>query len=94
MLGVNTDLSGAGGAGAAGGAAGGAAMGPIAGAAVLGGSQALAGIINNLYQQEIERKKREQEAMLAQQNQAGQYGQNQQAMLSQLLGTYKTALGV
>jgi hypothetical protein len=64
------------------------------GAAIMGGASALSGMMQAMYQQELERQKRMQEAAQTQISVAGQNGQNQQQMLAQMLGGYKTALGV
>jgi hypothetical protein len=63
-------------------------------ALISGGSQALSGMLEAMYKAEEERRRRMQEAQAKQMDVIGSYGQNQQAMLAQMLNTYKTALGV
>lgn len=66
----------------------------MGGAAIMGGATALSGMMQALYAQEMDRQRRIQEAQMNQSNIVGQNGQNQQQMLAQLMGGYKTALGV
>jgi hypothetical protein len=61
-------------------------------AAVTAGASGLAGYLQAMYQAEIERQKRIQEAQQSQQNQIGDYGKNQQQMLQQLMQGSKSAL--
>jgi hypothetical protein len=61
-------------------------------AAVSAGAQGLAGYLQAMYQAEIERNKRIQEAQQSQMNQVGDYGKNQQQMLQQLMQGSQAAL--
>ena len=70
------------------------AAGSMGAAGIMAGGQALSGLVQAMYQQEIERRKRMQEAQQNQINLAGDYGRNQQDMLAQMANHYKTALGV
>lgn len=64
------------------------------GAAATAGASALSGIVQEMYRQAQERKKREQEYMLQMGQNAQQYGQNQQGQLQQLMSNWNRALGV
>ena len=63
-------------------------------AGAMAGASALSGIVQAMYQQAQEKKKREQEILAQQGQNAGQYGQSQQNMLGQMMNQWNKALGV
>lgn len=78
------------GAGTAGAAASGINWGQVGATA---GASALSGILTAMYQREQERQKKIENAQKAMSDTAGQYGQNQNNILGQMMNNWAQALG-
>lgn len=86
--GADIASAGTGGAAAAGSGINWGATGAMAGAS------ALSGILQKMYEEQQRKKQREIDILAKQSENAGQYGQNQQNQLGQLMSNWNRALGV
>lgn len=64
------------------------------GAAATAGASALSGIVQEMYRQQQEKKRREAELLLKMGENAQDYGRNQQGQFQQLMSNWNRALGV
>lgn len=64
------------------------------GIGAMSGASALSGILQKMYEEQQRKKQREMEILAKQSSDAGQYGQNQQNQLGQLMSNWNRALGV